>query len=94
MVKRPKILFTIPNFDTAGSGKVVHDLVKGLDKTYFEPEICCFHDKGDYFQTIKTLGVKIHLFNFTVPYRPMITFPFRVLKIYSFIIIFVFLKCF
>ena len=34
-----KILYTIPNFETAGSGKVVHDLVKGLDKEKFSPEI-------------------------------------------------------
>ena len=39
MAKRIKILFTIPNFDTAGSGKVVYDLVNGLDKEIFEPEI-------------------------------------------------------
>lgn len=84
MAKRIKILYTIPNFDTAGSGKVVYDLVKGLDKTVFEPEICCFHNRGTYFQTIETLGVKTHIFNFTAPYRPKITFPFRVLKIYKF----------
>ena len=41
-----KILYTIPNFKTAGSGKVVHDLVKGLDKEKFSPEICFFHSKG------------------------------------------------
>lgn len=84
MNKRIKILFTIPNFDTAGSGKVVYDLVKGLDKSIFEPEICCFHNKGEFFKTIQELGVKIHLFQFASPYRPFITFPFRVLKIYRF----------
>lgn len=84
MPKRIKILFTIPNFDTAGSGKVVHDLVKGLDKKLFEPEICCFHNRGAYFDTIQQLGVKIHLFNFTAPYRPWIKFPFRVLNICRF----------
>jgi glycosyltransferase involved in cell wall biosynthesis len=80
MPKRIKILFTIPNFDTAGSGKVVYDLVRGLDRTVFEPEICCFHDHGAFFQTIKTLGVKIHLFPFAAPYRPFLSFPLRVFK--------------
>ena len=84
MAKRIKILFTIPNFDTAGSGRVVYDLVKGLDKTIFSPEICCFHDRGYYFETIKTLNVPIHIFNFTAAYRPIISFPFRVLKISKF----------
>jgi hypothetical protein len=27
-----KVLYTIPNFDTAGSVKVFYDLDKGLDK--------------------------------------------------------------
>ena len=30
-----KILYTIPNFDTAGSGKVLYDLAKYLDKDKF-----------------------------------------------------------
>lgn len=84
MDKRIKILYTIPNFDTAGSGKVVYDLVKGLDKTLFEPEICCFHTRGDFFREIKKLGVKIHEFSFAQPYKPLITLPFRVFKIYRF----------
>ena len=84
MTKRIKILFTIPNFDTAGSGKVVYDLVKGLDKTIFGPEICCFHNRGTFFETVKTLGVPIHIFPFATPYRPWLTFPLRVLKISRF----------
>lgn len=84
MGKRIKILFTIPNFDTAGSGKVVYDLVQGLDKTLFEPEICCFHDRGDFFKVIESLGVKIHLFQFATDYRPFLTLPFRIFKIARF----------
>jgi glycosyltransferase involved in cell wall biosynthesis len=84
MSKRIKILFTIPNFDTAGSGRVVYDLVKGLDRTKFEPEICCFHDQGAFFKTIETLEVPIHLFKFASPYKPLLTLPFRVFKIVRF----------
>ena len=84
MGKRIKVLYTIPNFDTAGSGKVVYDLVNGLNKTSFEPEICCFHNRGEYFKVIQSLGVKIHLFQFATPYRPFLSFPFRLCKIYRF----------
>lgn len=84
MARHIKILYTIPNFDTAGSGKVVYDLVKGLDKKVFDPEICCFHNEGAYFKEVEKLGVKIHLFPFATAYRPFISFPFRVLKIYRF----------
>ncbi|MDU8885465.1 glycosyltransferase [Yeosuana sp. MJ-SS3] len=81
MSKRIKILFTIPNFDTAGSGNSVYDMVKGLNKALFDPEICCFHNRGEFFTKIETLNVKTHLFPFTTPYYPLITFPQRVLKI-------------
>ncbi len=84
MTKRIKILITIPNFDTAGSGKVVYDLVKGMDKRIFLPEICCFHDRGAFFKEIQKLGIKIHLFEFAVSYRPFVNLPFRILKIYWF----------
>jgi len=36
MGNKIKILYTIPNFKTAGSGKVVYDLVKGLDKNLLQ----------------------------------------------------------
>lgn len=84
MNKKIKILFTIPNFDTAGSGKSVYDMVNGLDRDYFEPEIACFHDRGALFKEIEKLNVKIHLVQFTTPYRPLLSFPLRVHKIYKF----------
>ncbi|WP_242087526.1 glycosyltransferase [Aestuariivivens sediminis] len=84
MNKRIKILFTIPNFDTAGSGKSVYDMVSGLDKSIFDPQVCCFHDRGELFKEIKKLNIKIHLFNTSVSYYPLLTFPFRVFKIYKF----------
>ncbi len=82
--KKIRILFTIPNFDTAGSGKVVYDLVNNLDRSIFEPEICCFHNRGAFFKEIEKLNVKVHLFPFTENYRPLLSFPFRVLKIVRF----------
>lgn len=82
--KKIKILYTIPNFDTAGSGKVVYDLIKNLDRTNFEPEICCFHTKGSFMEEIEKLQVKVHVFPFAINYRPFFTFPFRLLKIIVF----------
>ena len=79
-----KILYTIPNFETAGSGKVVHDLVKGLDKKKFSPEICCFHSKGEYFKEIEKLGVPIHIHPFTKDLKPYLSLLFRIYKISKF----------
>ena len=76
-----KRLNTFPNFDTAGSVKVVYYLVKNIDRTIYEPEICCFHSRGSFMDEIKKLGVKIHLFPFAINYRPFFTFPIRLIKI-------------
>ena len=82
--KKIKLLYTIPNFDTAGSGKVVYDLIKNLDRTIFEPEICCFHTKGSFIEEIEKLQVKVHVFPFAINYRPFFSFPFRLWKISMF----------
>ncbi len=83
-MKKIKILYTIPNFKTAGSGKVVYDLVKNIDKTKFAPEICCFHNEGTFFKEVEALGVPIHVFKFTTDLKPYASLFFRVLKIVSF----------
>jgi glycosyltransferase involved in cell wall biosynthesis len=83
-MKKLKILYTIPNFDTAGSGKVVYDLVKGLDKTRFEPEILVKHTRGDFFKEVEKLGVPIHVFNYETDYYPLWSFPLRLWKVVRF----------
>ncbi|RIA10258.1 glycosyltransferase involved in cell wall biosynthesis [Flavobacteriaceae bacterium MAR_2010_72] len=84
MTKKIKILYTIPNFDTAGSGKVVYDLVKGLDAERFEVHICCTHSHGAFFKQVEALGIPIHIFPFYTAYRPYYSLPFRVYKIARF----------
>lgn len=68
--KKIKILFTIPNFDTAGSGKVLYDLAKGLDKNHFEIHIACSHSKGAFYQEVEQLGLPIHIIETTCKLRP------------------------
>lgn len=84
MSKKIRILYTIPNFDTAGSGKVVFDLVKGLDKSKFAPEIMVKHTKGAFFKEVEKLGVPIHVFDYETSYKPLWSFPFRILKVVRF----------
>lgn len=60
-MKKIKILFTIPNFDTAGSGKHMVDLIRKLDTELFEPYICCAHEKGAYFKEVEKLGYHIFI---------------------------------
>jgi len=65
--KKIKILFTIPNFDTAGSGKALLNIAKGLDQKYFEPHIACLHDKGVGFKNIEKSGLPVHILQYIVP---------------------------
>ena len=84
-MERIKILYTIPNFNTAGSGKVVYDLVKGLDKNLFEVEIACSSNKGVFFKEVEKLGIPIHIVETTTPYRPYLTLLPRIRRIRKFI---------
>ncbi|WP_010663981.1 glycosyltransferase family 4 protein [Marinilabilia salmonicolor] len=56
-----KILFTIPNFDSAGSGKHMIDLIKELDNELFAPAICCEHTRGDFFKYVEQLGYPLYI---------------------------------
>lgn len=63
--KKKKILFTIPNFDTAGSGKAMLKIIQRLDKNLFEPHIACNHDRGEFFKVVKESGIPVHIFSTT-----------------------------
>ena len=83
--RKIKILYTIPNFDTAGSGRVVYDLVKGLDKDKFEIEIACSNSKGAFFKEVEGLGVSIHIQNTTTEYQPYLSLFSRIHPIMQFL---------
>lgn len=72
MVDKPKIkvAFTIPNFDTAGSGKALLKVATGLDPDRFEPSIWCNHDRGAFFQEVKASGIPVVLMEHNVAMKP------------------------
>lgn len=84
MSRKIRVLYTIPNFDTAGSGRSVYDLVKHIDRSKFEPEICVTRDDGAFYNKVEQLDVKIHVFPFKTKLRPWISYPLRVLRISQF----------
>ncbi|MDD3003989.1 glycosyltransferase [Flavobacterium sp.] len=85
MSKKIKILYTIPNFDTAGSGKVLYDLAKELDKERFDVIIACSNDKGSFFKEVEALGLPIFIRPITIPIKPYFSFLFRLRKNVQFI---------
>ena len=67
-----RILYTIPNFDTAGSGKALLKIAQRLDRNRFDPYICCFHDEGKFFAEVKKSGIPVLIFQYTTPMIPRI----------------------
>lgn len=84
MDRRIRILITISNFNTAGSGKVVYDLAKGLDTSKFEVEIACGNSNGDFFKQVEALGLPIHIFQTKTHYKPYYNLLFRIWEISKF----------
>jgi len=70
--RKIKILYTIPNFNTAGSGRALLNVISRIDKDIFETSICCRHDKGELFKAAQELTVPIHISSFTVPMKPRV----------------------
>ncbi len=70
-MKKIKVLFTIPNFDSAGSGKALFLIAEGLNKEQFEPHILCLHKKGAFFETLEKSGIPVHVFNYLPCERPL-----------------------
>ncbi len=66
-----KVLFNIPNFDTAGSGKALLNLAMGLDKKNYEAHIACLHNRGAFFEVVKESGIPVHVFDYLSPARPI-----------------------
>lgn len=67
-----KVLFTIPNFDTAGSGKALLHVANRLDSSRFEVHIACMHTRGEFFSIVEQAGFPIHVLSFTTPMKPYI----------------------
>lgn len=83
---KKKILYTIPNFDTAGSGKVVYDLLLNINKDEFEVHLLIGHDRGLYFKDyISKLPINIHVKEFKFDYNSPLQFFQSVLKFIQFI---------
>ena len=72
MHKKWKILFTIPNFDTAGSGRALLNIINHLNKNYFESHISCSHSKGELFKDIINLEIPYYLHKNQVKMIPRI----------------------
>jgi glycosyltransferase involved in cell wall biosynthesis len=81
MDKPIPVLYTIPNFMTAGSGRAMLNVIERLDRKKFAPAVCVMRKGGDLDQEVERLGLQLIESPFTIPVLPYHTLPFRAWKI-------------
>lgn len=65
-----RILFTIPNFTTAGSGRALLNVAGRLDRSEFEPSVCVLNRGGTLEHECEARGIRVLEAPFTVPATP------------------------
>lgn len=71
------ILFTIPNFITAGSGQALLNVIERLDRQRFAPSICVLRKGGRLKAEVERLGIPLLAAPFCLPARPYSTLLLR-----------------
>ena len=82
--KKWKILFTIPNFDTAGSGKALLNLCSRLDKNFFKSYISCSHSRGSLFKKVISSAIPFYINNNQVEMKPRLGGVFKCYQLSKF----------
>lgn len=73
-----RILYTIPNFITAGSGGAMLEIVRRLDRGIFAPAVCVSRKGGRLDRAVEEMGIPFLEAAFQVPAKPYVTLPIRV----------------
>ena len=71
------ILFTIPNFITAGSGRAMLNIIERLDRNLFAPVVCVARKGGELDRVVENMRIPFIEAPFTVPAKPYVTLPWR-----------------
>jgi glycosyltransferase involved in cell wall biosynthesis len=79
-MKKIRILYAIPNFDTAATGNAMLKMATRLDKDLFEPMIVCLHDRGSFFSEVKKSGLPVHIFPYLSEMRPILNLAKNTLR--------------
>lgn len=58
-MRKIKILYTIPNFITAGSGGAMLNIIRRLDRARFEPAVCVSKLGGKLDDEVRRLGIPL-----------------------------------
>ncbi|HVY70130.1 MAG TPA: hypothetical protein VHH73_09390, partial [Verrucomicrobiae bacterium] len=74
------ILYTIPNFITAGSGRAMLNVIERLDRNRFAPAVCVLRKGGTLDRVVEKLEIPFLETPFTVHPRPYLTLLTRAWK--------------
>ena len=67
-----RVLYTIPNLDTAGSGKALANLIEHLDRSRFDPVVAVTREADTpVARRLHDVGVRVEVEATTVPARPV-----------------------
>lgn len=77
MNERIRILYTIPNFITAGSGRAMLNIIERLDRSRFDPSVAVLKKGGRLDAEVERLGIPLLEHPFTVEAKPYGGFPRR-----------------
>ncbi|MBW6474220.1 MAG: hypothetical protein K0B14_13930, partial [Anaerolineaceae bacterium] len=69
-MRKIKILYTIPNFITAGSGQVMMNIITRLNREIFEPAVCVSKKGGKMDREVEAMGIPFLEAPFTIPAKP------------------------
>lgn len=78
MQRKIRILYTIPNFVTAGSGQAMVNIIDRLDRNRFEPTVVVEKLGGDLVDHLEASGVRVFQAPFSVDLQPLASLPLRV----------------
>ncbi len=77
MNSKTKILFTIPNFITAGSGRAMLNIIGRLDRKKFSPAVCVMKKGGALDREVEKMRVPFLEAPFLIPAKPYLTLFWR-----------------
>lgn len=72
-----KVLFTIPNFVSAGSGKALANILLRFDRAAVDPAVAVLKPGGDVAARLTEAGIPVHTVPFLVAPRPYAGLPAR-----------------
>lgn len=77
MPKPIKLLFTIPNFITAGSGGALLSIIKRLDRDRFDPAVAVLRLGGKLDDEVRMMGIPLIEAPFTIAAKPYVSLLLR-----------------